>query len=195
MCTVQMTCQLLAAESEEAAVVRRLQAGDEEAFRELVETYRTKVYRVVCSIVRGGADADEIAQEVFVKVYFGIGGFHRLSSLSTWIHRIAVNEALGYLRKNRTRPTGIEAAARIADGTAAPDRALAGRELLELLLARLSEEERTLLLLREADGMSIAELSELTGTNESTVKVRLFRTRQKLAHLARRLTASKGARR
>jgi RNA polymerase sigma-70 factor (ECF subfamily) len=195
MCTAQITCHLSGAETEDAALVGRLQTGDEEAFRELVESYRTKVYRVIWSIVRGDADADEIAQEVFVKVYFGIGGFRRLSSLSTWIYRIAVNEAYGHLRKRRTRLIGIEAALKVADGTPAPDRALAGRELLEALLARLADEERTLLLLREADGMSIAELSELTGTNESTVKVRLYRTRQKLAQLARRLTPPKGARR
>jgi RNA polymerase sigma-70 factor (ECF subfamily) len=170
------------------------------------------VLRVIAGIVRDRADAEEIAQEVFVKVYFAIGGFDCRCSLFTWIYRIAVNEAFVHLRKNRLRfrseiqwPAGAGGEDRqpLADGRPTADRALAGRDLLYKLLARIPEDERTLLLLKEVEGLPVSRLSELTGLNENTVKVRLYRTRQKLVRLAARLSrrrnddaaSRKGARR
>ncbi|MGB9610709.1 MAG: RNA polymerase sigma factor, partial [Bryobacteraceae bacterium] len=74
--------------SEEAALVQRIQAGDEAAFRELVERYQNKVYSIIYGILRNHNDAEDIAQQVFTKIYFSIGSFDFRSSLLTWIYKI-----------------------------------------------------------------------------------------------------------
>src|ERR1700692_279743 len=85
----------------ELELVQRLKAGDEAAFRELVERHESRIRCVIYGMLRNRDDADEIAQEVFAKVYFSIKGFGARSSLYSWIYRIAVNECYGYLRKKR----------------------------------------------------------------------------------------------
>ena len=89
--------------SEEAALVRRVQAKDEMAFREIVERYQTKVFSIIYGILRNHNDAEDIAQQVFSKIYFSIGNFDFRSSLLTWIYKITVNECYDYLRKKRVR--------------------------------------------------------------------------------------------
>src|SRR6266436_4680207 len=89
--------------SEEAALVRRVQARDEIAFREIVERYQSKVFSIIYGILRNRNDAEDIAQQVFAKVYFSIRNFDFRSSLLTWIYKITVNECYDYLRKKRVR--------------------------------------------------------------------------------------------
>ena len=89
--------------SEEAALVRRVQAKDEMAFREIVERYQTKVFSIIYGILRNRNDAEDIAQQVFAKIYFSIKNFDFRSSLLTWIYKITVNECYDYLRKKRVR--------------------------------------------------------------------------------------------
>src|SRR6266852_4904923 len=89
--------------SDEAALVRRVQAGDEIAFREVVERFQTKVFSIIYGILRNHNDAEDIAQQVFAKVYFSIRNFDFRSSLLTWIYKITVNECYDYLRKKRVR--------------------------------------------------------------------------------------------
>src|SRR5712692_7514278 len=89
--------------SEEAVLVRRVQARDEIAFREVVERYQTKVFSIIYGILRNHNDAEDIAQQVFAKVYFSIPKFDFRSSLLTWIYKITVNECYDYLRKRRVR--------------------------------------------------------------------------------------------
>src|SRR5579872_33317 len=89
--------------SEEAALVRRVQARDELAFREIVERYQAKVFSIIYGILRNHNDAEDIAQQVFSKVYFSIRNFDFRSSLLTWIYKITVNECYDYLRKKRVR--------------------------------------------------------------------------------------------
>src|SRR5579862_852345 len=89
--------------SEEAALVRRVQARDEIAFREIVERYQAKVFSIIYGILRNHNDAEDIAQQVFSKVYFSIRNFDFRSSLLTWIYKITVNECYDYLRKKRVR--------------------------------------------------------------------------------------------
>ena len=89
--------------SEEAALVRRVQARDEMAFREVVERYQSKVFSIIFGILRNLNDAEDIAQQVFAKVYFSIKNFDFRSSLLTWIYKITVNECYDYLRKKRVR--------------------------------------------------------------------------------------------
>ena len=186
--------------SEEAALVRRVQARDEMAFREVVERYQSKVFSIIFGILRNRNDAEDIAQQVFAKVYFSIKNFDFRSSLLTWIYKITVNECYDYLRKKRVRKLVYESdfseedAQRMqnsetATGQApAVDTQLARKDLVLKLLAKLSDQDRSLLLLKEVEGHSVEELSQMTGMNENTIKVKLFRARQKLLKVAQRLT-------
>ncbi len=185
--------------SDEAALVRRVQAGDELAFREIVERYQSKVFSIIYGILRNHNDAEDIAQQVFAKVYFSIKGFDFRSSVLTWVYKITVNECYDYLRKKKVRKLVYESdfsqedAQRMEDSepavaSAAPvDDRLANRDLALQLLAKVSSEDRNLILLKEVEGHSVEELAGMTGLNENTIKVKLFRTRQKLLKAAQRL--------
>jgi RNA polymerase sigma-70 factor, ECF subfamily len=185
--------------SDEAALVRRVQARDEIAFREIVERYQTKVFSIIYGILRNHNDAEDIAQQVFAKVYFSIKNFDSRSSLLTWIYKITVNECYDYLRKKRVRKLVYESdfseedsqrmdASEPAVDQAPPvDKQLAQRDLVVKLLAKVSEEDRSLILLKEVEGHSVEELAAMTGLNENTIKVKLFRARQKLVKAAARL--------
>lgn len=182
--------------TEDASLARRVQAGDEPAFRELVERYQSGIFRVIYGILHNRADAEEIAQEVFAKVYFSIRTFGCRSSLFTWIYRIAVNECCAYLRKRRVTlvyegDSGggpVPDLQSAADERPTADRAAAQRDFVNKLLVRMPKEDRVLLLWKEVEGFSVVQLAEMTGLNENTVKVRLFRARRRLAELAARLS-------
>jgi RNA polymerase sigma-70 factor, ECF subfamily len=183
-------------ESPEAQVVRRCQAGDEAAFRQIVEQHRSKVFSIIYGIVRHRNDAEDIAQQVFAKIYFSIKGFDFRSSLSTWIYKISVNECYDYLRKQKVRKLvyesdlGEDDARTMENSEIAADRRPAAddraerRDYLMKLLAKVSEEERVLLIKKEVEGHTVQELAEMTGLNENTIKVKLFRARQKLVKAA-----------
>lgn len=184
---------------EEATLVRRVQNGDEMAFRDLVERYQSKVFSIIYGILRNRNDAEDIAQQVFAKVYFSIRNFDFRSSLLTWIYKITVNECYDYLRKKKVRKLVYESdfseddALRMESSGAAVDpgmpidESLARRDLAVKLLGKISEEDRRLLLLKEVEGHSVEELAGMTGMNENTIKVKLFRARQKLVKAAERL--------
>src|SRR5579871_2712286 len=145
--------------SEEAALVRRVQARDELAFRELVERHQSKVFSIIYGILRNHNDAEDIAQQVFAKVYFSIRNFDFRSSLLTWIYKITVNECYDYLRKKRVRKLvyesdfsaedaqRIESSEPAVDPGPAVDSQLAQRDLIVKLLSKLSESDRHLILL------------------------------------------------
>ncbi|MBM3756344.1 MAG: sigma-70 family RNA polymerase sigma factor [Acidobacteria bacterium] len=185
--------------AEEEILVRRVQAGDEMAFRELVERFQSKVFSIIYGILRNHNDAEDIAQQVFSKVYFSIRNFDFRSSLLTWIYKITVNECYDYLRKKKVRKLVYESDfseddAMLMENTEAAidpappiDEGLARRDLAVKLLQRVSEEDRNLLLLKEVEGHSVEELAGMTGMNENTIKVKLFRARQKLVKAAQRL--------
>jgi RNA polymerase sigma-70 factor (ECF subfamily) len=190
--------------SDEAALVRRVQAGDQLAFREVVERYQSKVFSIIYGILRNHNDAEDIAQQVFAKVYFSVRNFDFRSSILTWIYKITVNECYDYLRKKRVRKLvyesdfsaedaqRMEAAEPAIDPAPPLDQALARQDLIMKLLAKLSEEDRSLILLKEVEGHSVEELAAMTGLNENTIKVKLFRTRQKLVKAAQRLGRVRG---
>lgn len=185
--------------SQEGALVRRAQSGDEAAFREIVERYQSKVFSIIHGIVRQRNDVEDIAQQVFSKVYFSIRNFDFRSSLITWIYKITVNECFDYLRKKKVRKLVYESdlsedeVRRVENTEPAVDRQvpvdqnLARRDYVVKLLTRVSQEERTLLMLKEVEGRSVEELAMMTGMNENTIKVKLFRARQKLVKAAQRL--------
>jgi RNA polymerase sigma-70 factor (ECF subfamily) len=188
----------------EGALVRRAQAGDEAAFREIVERYQSKVFSIIHGIVRQRNDVEDIAQQVFAKVYLSIKGFDFRSSLITWIYKITVNECFDYLRKRKVRKLvyesdlsedevrRVENNEPIVDRQAPADSTLARRDYVLKLLSRVSEEERSLLMMKEVEGYSVEELAAQTGMNENTIKVKLFRARQKLVKAAQRLERAPG---
>jgi RNA polymerase sigma-70 factor (ECF subfamily) len=189
--------------SQEGALVRRAQSGDEAAFREIVEHYQSKVFSIIHGIVRQRNDVEDIAQQVFTKVYFSIGNFDFRSSLITWIYKITVNECFDYLRKKKVRKLVYESdlsedeARRVENSEPSvrqvgADVNLARRDYIFKLLTKVSEEERNLLMLKEVEGHSVEELAEMTGMNENTIKVKLFRARQKLVKAAQRLDRAPG---
>ena len=190
--------------SDEAALVRRVQARDEMAFREIVERYQTKVFSIIYGILRNHNDAEDISQQVFAKVYFSIKNFDSRSSLLTWIYKITVNECYDYLRKKRVRKLvyesdfseddaqRMEASEPAVDQAAPVDKQLAQRDLVVKLLSKVSQEDRNLILLKEVEGHSVEELSQMTGMNENTIKVKLFRARQKLLKASQRLIRGSG---
>jgi len=185
--------------TEEATLVRRVQAHDEMAFREIVDRYQAKVFSIIYGILRNRNDAEDIAQQVFAKIYFSIKNFDFRSSLLTWIYKITVNECYDYLRKKRVRKLVYESdfssedSLRMENSEPATDQApavdhrLAQHDLIIKLLSKISEEDRSLILLKEVEGHSVEELAEMTGMNENTIKVKLFRARQKLVKAAQRL--------
>ena len=188
----------------EGALVQRAQAGDETAFREIVERYQSKVFSIIHGIVRQRNDVEDIAQQVFAKVYLSLRTFDFRSSLITWIYKITVNECFDYLRKRKVRRLVYESdlsedeVRRVENTDPAVERqipadsSLAQRDYVLKLLTRVSEEERSLLILKEVEGYSVEELAEKTGMNENTVKVKLFRARQKLVKAAQRLDRAPG---
>jgi RNA polymerase sigma-70 factor, ECF subfamily len=190
--------------SDEAILVKRVQARDEIAFREIVERYQAKVFSIIYGILRNHNDAEDIAQQVFAKIYFSIRHFDFRSSLLTWIYKITVNECYDYLRKKRVRKLvyesdfSIEDAQRLENSDPAvdpgipADQRIAQHDLVVKLLSKVSEEDRTLILLKEVEGHSVEELAAMTGLNENTIKVKLFRTRQKLLKAAQRLGRIRG---
>ncbi len=185
--------------TEEATLVRRVQAQDELAFREIVDRYQTKVFSIIYGILRNRNDAEDIAQQVFAKIYFSIKNFDFRSSLLTWIYKITVNECYDYLRKKRVRKLVYESdfssedslrmenSEPATDHAVPVDRRLAQHDLIFKLLSKISEEDRSLILLKEVEGHSVEELAQMTGMNENTIKVKLFRARQKLVKAAQRL--------
>lgn len=185
--------------SDEALLVRRVQAKDEIAFKEIVERYQSKVFSIIYGILRNHNDAEDIAQQVFAKIYFSIGNFDFRSSLLTWIYKITVNECYDYLRKKRVRKLVYESdfseedslqmenSQSAADHVPPVDTTLERKDILLKVLSKVSEEDRMLILLKEVEGHSVEELAEMTGMNENTIKVKLFRTRQKLLKAAQRL--------
>ncbi len=185
--------------TQDGALVRRVQAGDQAAFRDLVERYQSKVFSIIHGIVRQRNDVEDIAQQVFAKVYFSLAKFDFRSSLITWIYKITVNECYDYLRKRKVRKLVNESdlsedEVRRVENTEPSlgrsplmDAVLAKRDYIVRLLSRVSEEERMLLMMKEVEGHSVEELAEMTGMNENTIKVKLFRARQKLVKAAQRL--------
>lgn len=183
----------------EGALVRRAQSGDEYAFREIVEKYQSKVFSIIHGIVRHRNDVEDIAQQVFAKVYFSIRNFDFRSSLVTWIYKITVNECFDYLRKKKVRKLVYESdmsedeSRRVENSehpsgrTARADTSLARHDYVVKLLDKVSDEEKQLLMLKEVEGYSVEELAGMLKMNENTIKVKLFRARQKLVKASQRL--------
>lgn len=182
-------------ESEESEIVRRAQSGDRDAFRELVERYQRRVYSICYGMLKNNEDSLDVSQEVFVKVYRYIENFNHQSSFYTWLYRITVNMCIDHIRKNKKirnveyddrlshHGDDVEGGEHIMPSTLGlnPDKVYGRKELREKMLAALdtlSEKHRTILLLREVEGLSYEEMAEVLQISKGTVMSRLFHARR-----------------
>jgi RNA polymerase sigma-70 factor, ECF subfamily len=183
-------------------LVRQAKAGNKEAFEALVVRHQGRVFAVAGGILRNREDVEDIAQQVFFKAYFSLKRFDQRAAFSTWLYKITVNECWDVLRKRKVRPLVLEvdlseeqsrqyqAAEQLSDGRPDASEQLASRERVEQLLGCLEERDRSMLVLKEVQGFSVEEIAEILEINANTVKVRLFRARQRIAEsLKRRLRA------
>ena len=181
---------------DEARLVRAAQSGDENAFAEIVRHFQRAVYRVAYALTRNASDADDLAQETFVRAYQAIGRFRAGEPLYPWLARIAVNQAYSLHRRRRRRPeTSIEPLVEAgrqwageddpAENAAESER----NEMIQAAFAGLSPEHQAVLALRVVEGLSYDEIAETVGVPVGTVMSRLSRAR---AELKARLKARTG---
>lgn len=188
-------------EPDDLALVTRSRAGDKQAFRALVVRHQRKVYAVALGIVKDPDTAWDVSQEAFVRVHQHLADFKGDSAFTTWLFRITTHLAIDAVRRERTGQREDVDEVREADlveggeGILAtpvgndPRENLLRRELagkIEDALALLPEKHRTILVLREVEGLSYEELAERLGIHKGTVMSRLFHARKKMqAALAR----------
>lgn len=173
-------------QQQEHDLIERIADGDIEAFAVLVDRYAHAVHALVARIVVTAEDAEEVTQDVFLKVFDHLPRFDRRSSLATWIYRIACNTAVSHARRRR-RPTCPIDERRIAavtdDEAERLEETVERQQALDSLAAAietLEADERALVTLRYYEDRSVAECAEITGLTEANVKVRLHRIRKKL---------------
>lgn len=181
--------------SERSAIsISALKAGDRAEFARLVEGYSTSIYRLGLKITGNEQDAEDVLQLTFEKVLKNIKGFEERSSLSTWMYRVASNEALMLLRKHR--PTllldddcadedeeSVSRPIELADFSKLPESELLQDEVsdkLNVAVAKLPIRLRTVFLLRDVEGLSIRETAKALQITETNVKIRLLRARMNL---------------
>jgi RNA polymerase sigma-70 factor (ECF subfamily) len=175
-------------------LVEALRKGDEAAYEALITTFQQPVFNLISRLLNDPADASDVVQEVFLKVFRKIGAFRGDSSLKTWIYRIAVNEAYNYQRwfsRHRRQEVGLDAEEEgsagyhrtLSDPGRSPYDCAADRErhaLVEAALASLGPSFRTAVVLRDIEELSYEEIAEVLQVALGTVKSRIMRGREAL---------------
>ncbi len=167
----------------ERRLLRRLQRHDENAFQEFVRLYQHQVFNLVLRMLGNRAEAEDVAQDVFVTVFKSIESFRGESKISTWLYRIAMNQCqnrIKYLSRRPTVRSDVLVESSTAPQAAGPEAQLRGRQLEGLVqeaIAELDEEHRMLIVLRDIEELAYQEICSITGLPEGTVKSRLHRAR------------------
>lgn len=180
-------------------VVKRAQQGEDAAYNQLIQAYRKRILGTIGRLIGKPEDVEDVAQEVFVRLYFSLDQLREPEMFEPWLHRLTVNSAYDYLRKQKRRPESrmsdlseqqVIMADAVASGTQRieEDRRGQVRELVNSLLSEVSEEDRLLLTLKEVEGLSLKELEKIYKVNENALKVRLFRARQRVLKAFGRLS-------
>lgn len=177
------------------SLVERCRSSDDAAFSEVVARYKTKIYNYVYRMTGSVDDAEDLTQEVFIRMYTSLGSFRGQSSLNTWLFRIASNLCVDRFRrgKNRRPAYSLDATAATEEGGAAsydvPDRTYEPQRLLEhaelseqiaFALTQLPDKLRVTLLLHDMEGLPYEEIAQIAGCPLGTVKSRLFNARLQL---------------
>jgi len=178
---------------EERVLIEKSKAGDVAAFEELISSYQKKIFNLAYRMLGNINDADDLAQETFIRVFKSISNFKGESSFSTWIYRIATNVCLDELRKRKNKKAvSLDDEIKVDDGeikrqiesdSPLPDE-IAEREELRLLvkhaISDLPEEQRLIISLRDIQGLSYDEIAQVLDCPSGTVKSRINRARQAL---------------
>ncbi len=170
------------AAGDSAELIARLRAGDRRAFEELVLAHQHRVYGLALRMLGDAAEAQDVAQEVFLRAHRGLAEFRGDARLSTWLYTIASRLCLNRLagsERRLTRP-GDEALGRVVDARPGPDETLERGELdaaLHRAIAELPEERRVVVVLRDVDGLAYEEIAEILVLPVGTVRSRLHRAR------------------
>lgn len=167
---------------EDRALVDRARAGETEAFGALVEKYQHRIVNLARAMVWRRDEAEDVAQEVFLRAYQGLKGFGGRSTFKTWLYRIATNTARTHLVRARARPESPGADQTFEQAVAPDDleRGVVDRDRIDRALAALPVEFREVVVLRDVEGLDYREISEALGVPMGTVESRLFRGRQRL---------------
>ncbi len=171
---------------EDSEVVRRVLAGETELFEIIMRRYNQRLYRAARAILRDDAEAEQVMQEAYILAYTHLAQFEERAKFSTWLTRIAVHEALARLRR-RSRFVDLDSLAEsergkrmLSSAERSPEQNLLNgelRNLLEHAVDSLPERYRSVLVMRDVEGLDTAETSECLGISEESVKTRLHRAR------------------
>ena len=188
------------ADVSELDLVKQCQAGQTEAFDQLVIRYRTRVFAMIYNMVHNEQDAWDLAQDSFLKAWKSIKRFQGKSSFYTWIYRIVMNVTIDWLRKKQVKGTGAEfddaiqlkeidpASRTVPKADALPHERMEQNEIrarIDAAIAQLSPEHRAVILMKETEDMQYHEIAEALGCSIGTVMSRLFYARKKLQILLR----------
>ncbi len=173
---------------EDKILIERCLKGDEKAFEALLVKYRGTVFSICLRMVRNRATAEDIAQEVFVKVFSALNRYDPAFPFAAWLNRITSNLCIDYLRREKERLVSLDQPAgaddnlviQLASGAAGPDREAESKEMMAILeeaLALLPEHYRIIVVLRHQEQLSYEEISDTLGIPLGTVKARIHRAR------------------
>lgn len=180
----------MAEQTSDQLLVERVQQGDRRAFDLLVLRYQQRIIKLIMRYVHDSAEAQDVAQEAFIKAYRALPAFRGDSAFYTWMYRIAINTAKNYLVSLQRRPVdydldlqnpeNYEVNARLKDEETPEGIALQEelRQTVERTIASLPEELRTAIMLREIDGLSYEEIAQAMDCPVGTVRSRIFRARE-----------------
>jgi RNA polymerase sigma-70 factor (ECF subfamily) len=184
-----------------AGCLDRVRRRDQIAARELVEHLHPLVIRIVRAHLPRRVSEEDLAQEIFLKMFTRIDQYQGAVPFTHWVSRIAVTTCIDQLRAQKRRPelrwsdlsereTDVLDSVITNESDVSPDEAVAAKEIVHLLLGMLKPEDRLVIQYLDLEQKSIAEISEITGWNQTLVKVRAFRARRKLQRFYRELTQS-----
>lgn len=175
----------------EFGLIERASQGDDAAFNQIVLAYRKRIMGTISRLIGRPEDVEDVAQEVFMRLYYSLDQLRSLNVFEPWLYRLTVNTCYDYLRRQKRRQESrmadlseqqvVMADAAAAGGQRNEEVRRAGiREFVQGLLSEVSEEDRLLLTLKEVEGLSLKELESIYGVNENALKVRLYRARQRV---------------
>jgi len=175
----------------ESQLIEKAKEGDPSAFNQVVLAYRKRILGVISRLIGRPEDVEDVAQEVFVRLYYSLDQLRSADVFEPWLYRLTVNAAYDYLRRVKRRHESrmadmSETQVLMADSAAGGKRSAEDeeksrvREFVEALFVHVSEEDRILLTLKEVEGLSLKELEQIYRVNENALKVRLFRARQRV---------------
>jgi len=168
---------------EETKLVQAALEGDEAAFEALVKKYYRKVYQLAVSITNNPAEAEDLAQEVFIKVYSSLSQFQGQSSFGTWLYQVILNHGRDFLRQKRRRATDSwsrKKTTSVWPASASQEKSLEAQQLILKALSKLSDKLRMIIILKDIHGFSYEEIAKILKISLGTVDSRLHRARRKL---------------